>query len=216
MSEAVGVHYDRQRMLDARAASLAAVDAIAGRMTPGMLEDDAQTVVREVLAGMGLARGWHAPYVRFGVNTALTYGQPSAPGTRLGEDDIFFVDIGPVMDRWEGDAGTTFTTGGDPEFNRCAADVRAIWNEVRDAWRAGATGAALYDLAAERTAARGWVLNLDLAGHRIGDFPHKAIHKGTLAAWGERPAPDLWVLEVQIARADGAFGAFHEDMLLDD
>lgn len=216
MSEAVGVNYDRQRMLEARQASLAAVDAIAERMQVGMLEDDAQIVVREVLAAMGLARGWHAPYVRFGANTALTYGQASAPGTRLGGDDIFFVDIGPVMDRWEGDAGTTFTTGDDPEFNRCAGDVRAIWGEVRQAWLQGETGVALYELARERTAARGWALNLDLAGHRIGDFPHKAIHKGTLAAWGERPAPDLWVLEVQIARADGAFGAFHEDMLLED
>lgn len=214
MSEAVGLHYDRMKMLEARDASLEAVEAIAGRIAPGMREADAQTVLRDVLAELGLARGWHGPFVRFGRNTALTYWETSDPNVVLGHDDIFFVDIGPVLDRWEGDAGTTFTTGCDPEMARCAADVRTIWHAAREAWLVGATGPELYDYAARQSAERGWTFALDVAGHRIGDFPHKAVHTGTLAAWGERPAPDLWVLEVQIRREDRAFGAFHEDMLL--
>ena len=31
----------------------------------------------------------------------------------LAEDDIYFVDIGPVWRHWEGDGGDTFTTGGE-------------------------------------------------------------------------------------------------------
>ncbi len=216
MSEGVGVHYDRAKMLEARDASVAAVHAIAARLKPGMTEADAQPVMRETLAELGLARGWHGPFVRFGRNTALSYYATPAPDMVLGEDDIFFVDIGPVMDRWEGDAGATFTTGSNPEMARCAADVRVIWDEVRGAWLGGESGAGLYAFLERASADRGWACNLDVAGHRIGDFPHKAIHTGTLAAWGDRPAPDLWVLEVQIKRADGAFGAFFEDVLLED
>jgi hypothetical protein len=39
-----------------------------------------------------------------------------------GEDDIFFIDIGPTWQEWEGDGGQTFVTGEDSEKARCAAD----------------------------------------------------------------------------------------------
>ena len=38
---------------------------------------------------------------------AFVFRAPSEPGTILQENDIFFVDIGPVWQKWEGDAGNT-------------------------------------------------------------------------------------------------------------
>jgi hypothetical protein len=58
-------------------------------------------------------------------------------------------------------------------------------------------------------------LNLDVGGHRLADFPHPAIHKGTLATTNYTPKTDLWVLEVQIRHPTRPFGAFFEDLLLD-
>jgi hypothetical protein len=37
-----------------------------------------------------------------------------------------------------------------------------------------------------------------------------------LADVGFRPHPNLWVLEIAIAHPDGGFGAFYEDLLLED
>ena len=39
---------------------------------------------------------------------------------------------------------------------------------------------------------------------------------GPLADVSFRPSPNLWVLEIAIAHPDGTFGAFYEDLLLED
>jgi hypothetical protein len=57
---------------------------------------------------------------------------------------------------------------------------------------------------------------MDLSGHRISDFPHAAIYDGPMADVDFKPAPLLWVLEIHIRHPDGGYGAFFEDMLLDD
>jgi hypothetical protein len=43
-------------------------------------------------------------------------------------------------------AGDTFVVGADPEHHRAKAEVRAIWDQVRDQWfTEGITGHELYD-----------------------------------------------------------------------
>ena len=70
--------------------------------------------------------------------------------------------------------------------------------------------------AEEAAAGLGWKLNFDLSGHRLSDFPHSAHYDGGLADVPFRPNPNLWVLEIAIAHPDGTFGAFYEDLLLED
>jgi hypothetical protein len=95
--------------------------------------------------------------------------------------------------------------------------VRQIWDEVRDTWfAAGTTGKELYDHAVEVAADFGWKLNMDLSGHRLSDFPHSAHYDGALAEVAFRPSPNLWVLEIAIAHRERNFGAFYEDLLLED
>ena len=95
--------------------------------------------------------------------------------------------------------------------------MRALWDDVREQWFAhGLTGPALYDYAGARAKELGWELNLDLSGHRLGDFPHEAHYDGSLAEADIRPNPNLWVLEMAIRHPTRPFGAFYEDLLLED
>ena len=215
--EGTGEKFSLDSLLDVRARTRQAVHRIAEQVTPGMAEEEAKAIARETLQNMGMRRGWHHIIVRCGTNTTKDFMERSEPGVVLGENDIFFVDIGPIYGDTEGDAGDTFVLGSDPEHLRAKADVRLIWDQVRDTWFAeGVTGRQLYEHAMEVAASHGWKLNMDLSGHRLSDFPHSAHYDGPLAEVEFRPNPNLWVLEIAIAHPSGAFGAFYEDLLLED
>lgn len=214
--EAVGPRYDAVAMLQARAKTRRVMHDIAAAIRPGMLEERAVELARALLKDAGLLRGWHALHLRFGANTLKPFGAPSEPGVMLQADDLFFLDIGPVWQGCEADAGETFVVGADPEMHRIARDVHTVFDEVAGRWRSeGLTGQALYAHAAGRAQALGWELNLQMNGHRLADFPHAAIHKGPLAEAPFRPSSGLWVLEIQIRHPSRPFGAFYEDLLLD-
>jgi Xaa-Pro aminopeptidase len=215
--EAVGAQFQEGQMFFVRQRTRDAIHEIAARVKPGMVEEDAVEMAKDLLANLGMLKGWHDVYVRFGSNTTKTFGAPSDPGIVLGSDDIFLIDIGPVWKQWEGDGGDTFVTGSDPEMARCARDARTLFHLVRRKWeRESATGKALYDFATEAAAQMGWNLNLDLSGHRLSDFPHAVIYDGPMATLEFTPSKLLWVLEIHIRHPTRAFGAFYEDMLLDD
>jgi Xaa-Pro aminopeptidase len=215
--EKVGAAFATEKMLAVRGITRGAIHEIASRCKPGMVEEDAVEMAKEILAGHGMVQGWHDVYVRFGTNTTKTFGAPSDPGIVLGSDDLFLIDIGPVLDKWEGDGGDTFATGGNPDYAKCAQDARTLFHLVRKKWaKEGATGKVLYDFAAAEAQKMGWELNLDLSGHRISDFPHAAIYEGPMNTVDFTPSPLLWVLEIHIRDPGMRFGAFYEDMLLDD
>jgi methionyl aminopeptidase len=215
--EATGDGYSVEKLLAMRLRTREAVDDIAARIGPGMVEEEARAMARTLLAERGMRRGWHHILVRFGTNTTKDFMEASDRGVVLGADDIFFVDIGPIHDGTEGDAGDTFVVGADPDHLRARSDVRAIWADVRDVWcKERLTGRRLYDHAAATASERGWKLNLDLSGHRLSDYPHSAHYAGPLAEVDIVPSPDLWVLEIAIVHPERPFGAFYEDLLLAD
>ncbi len=215
--EAVGEAFDAARMFEQRDRTREVIGAIAAAVRPGMVEEAAVEMAKGLLAERRMLRGWHDVYVRFGANTTKTFGAPSDPGVVLGESDIFFIDIGPVFEKWEGDGGDTFVVGGDPELVRCAADARALFHAARRRWLAeGLSGQALYAFAVDEARRLGWELNMDLSGHRISDFPHAVIYDGPMADVDFVPSAGLWVLEIHIRHPSRPFGAFFEDMLLDE
>src|SRR6186713_3299302 len=95
-AQATGSQFDAGRMLAARERSWVALREIARRIMPGMTEPQAVALAGEVLADAGMQRIWHPSLIRFGVNTLKTFRERSVPDIRLGERDIFFVDLGPV------------------------------------------------------------------------------------------------------------------------
>lgn len=215
--EGTGEKFSLENLMDVRTRTRKAVHLIAEQIEPGMAEDEAKALARDTLKEMGMRRGWHHIIVRCGPNTTKDFMERSEPGVVLGEEDIFFVDIGPIYGDTEGDAGDTFVFGSHPDHLRAKKEVRQIWDEVREQWfTAGSTGKELYDFATRVTEGYGWNLNMDLSGHRLSEFPHSAHYDGPLADVSFRPSPNLWVLEIAIAHPDGTFGAFYEDLLLED
>jgi methionyl aminopeptidase len=215
--EGTGTAFSLDKFLDVRRRTREAVHAIARQVEVGMVEEDARAMARATLSELGMRRGWHHVIVRFGPNTTKDFMEPSDKGVVLGSDDISFVDIGPVYGDHEGDAGDTFVFGDDPEHHKAKRDAKAIWDIVRERWfTSEQTGRELYDFAVATAADHGWKLNMDLSGHRLSDFPHAAHYDGPMAEVDFRPAPKLWVLEIAIIHPTRTFGAFYEDLLLED
>ncbi|MBU6960873.1 M24 family metallopeptidase [Pseudomonas sp. CVAP len=212
--EAVGLAYSLEGMLHAKRKTWEAIEEMASRIKPGMLESEALQMGLEVLTGLGMDRIWHPTKIRFGENTLKTFKQPSSGDPVLGENDIFFIDLGVVWDRHEGDCGATFTTGNDPEMQACAAAAKTLFDQVHDYWRTHqVAGPELYRYAEEQASVMGWVLNLDIKGHRASDFPHAIYRAGDLGNFDACPNVGLWILEIQLAHPTRPFGAFYEDLL---
>jgi Xaa-Pro aminopeptidase len=215
--EGTGLNYEVAKLLDVRNRTRHAIYEIAAGISPGMVEEDARAMARGVLSSLGMRRGWHHVITRLGPNTTKDFMARSEKGVVLEENDIFFIDIGPIYGDTEGDAGETFVVGDEPEHHQAKYDVRSIWEDVRAHWYStGATGQDLYDFAQAQAEKHGWKLNLDLSGHRLSDFPHSAHYDGPLAEVAFRPNPNLWVLEIAIIHPHRPFGAFYEDLLLED
>jgi Xaa-Pro aminopeptidase len=214
LREAVGSRFDPMRMQHARTQSWVALERIRERMHPGIGEEEARAQALQVFGELGVERLWHPVIIRIGANTLKTYRERSDPTVRLGEDDIYFIDLGLVFDGHEGDVGDTFATGPSAERRACAEAARTLFGEVAQAWRnEGLSGRALYGFASDRAQAMGWRFNHAIKGHRLGDYPH-AVHKaGDLGTLDRAPSPGLWVLEIQIAHPTEPYGAFHEDLL---
>lgn len=214
--EAVGDKFTRHGMLAARALTFDAVHAIAAAMTPGMTERRAHEVAEDILQRMGMERIWHKTIIRFGEGTLETFHEPVGADRVLGDDDIFFVDLGVVWDGHEGDAGDTFVTGADVGMAACAQAARTLWDEVAARWRQdGLTGQALYDFAERRAREAGWTLKHEVKGHRVSDFPHAIYRAGDLGDFDATPASGLWVLEIHLEHPTRPFGAFYEDLLIE-
>ncbi|MDE1915692.1 MAG: aminopeptidase P family protein [Sphingomonadales bacterium] len=212
--EAVGAVWSIEAMRAAQARSWEALHRIAAMVRPGMTEAEATAQGKVILSEMGMELAWHPLLIRFGTNTLKIFSD-TAPGDMvLGQDDIWFVDMGPVFGGHEGDAGATFTTGHDPAKLACARDVKLLFDRVKTIWDGGAvTGEDLYRAAQTEAEALGWVLNLDIQGHRVGDYPHSVHKGGQLGRFDQTPNPGLWILEMQIRHPILPFGGFYEDLL---
>ncbi|GLQ49312.1 M24 family metallopeptidase [Dyella flava] len=212
--EAVGQRFDPARMQHARRKSWAALQGIQARMRPGISEDEARAEAEQVFAELGMERLWHPVIIRIGPNTTKTYRERSIPDVRLGENDIYFIDLGLVFDGHEGDVGDTFTVGQASEQQACAQAARDLFRDVADIWRnESLNGPSLYNYAHERAEAMGWRFNHAIKGHRVSDFPHSVHKGGDLGDFEHKPAEGLWILEIQIAHPTEPFGAFYEDLL---
>jgi Xaa-Pro aminopeptidase len=214
--EQVGPAFSLESMQQARDKSWLALTAIKNALKPGMSEAEGTLLAKDILQQQGADRLWHPVILRFGANTVKRYDEPSDRSILLQENDIFFIDIGPVFDGHEGDVGDTFVLGQDAEKQRCADAARLIFMQVRERWlELQVGGVALYDHARQLCEALGYELNLSIKGHRICDFPHKMYQGGNLGDFDGIPRPGVWVLEIQLRHPQLEIGAFYEDVLLE-
>lgn len=215
VNESVGEQFRNDLLKLARDKSLAVIMEASSRIKAGMTENEARKLVLDIQTKMGAPKSWHPSQIRFGENTLLPFGQVGKENPVLKDNDIYFLDIGPIFDGHEGDVGRPFVVGNDSEMVKCCADVSVIWHEVRDHWmKTNATGKELYQFARNCAEARGWLLMLEEAnGHRIADFPHAARIRGSVEGLEQKPLCDRWILEIQVRHPSKSFGAFYEDLL---
>lgn len=215
-NETVGENFQVDLLQAARDKTLALLNETASLLKPGMRESEARELLAQLQVRRGAEKNWHPPQIRFGESTLNFFGLKSKEDVVLKETDIFFMDIGPIFDGHEGDVGRTFTVGDNPEFKKCAEDVKKLWCKVRDQWsNSGMSGAELYRFAGQEAERLGWKLSLQKAnGHRIADYPHAARFRGSIEGWESHPQSHRWILEMQIRHPEKPFGAFYEDLLI--
>lgn len=203
-----------EKLAAARSKTWDAVQNIAAKMRPGMTESEARRVGQQTLAEMGSRKFWHKCHIRFGKGTALAF-EDEYSDEILREDDIFYIDIGPIWDGIEGDAGATFVIGNNLEYLKCKEDSELVFKKTADAWRnQNLTGAALYKFAEDEAHRLGWILAPSyVRGHRLGEFPHSFYTTATIDTQDFVPAAARWVLEIQLCNKEATFGAFFEDIL---
>ena len=229
--EHIGRHALPAMTTFAREKTWQAVADISQMIRPGMTEKQATQKANAYFAEKGVRKFWHKTHVRFGHSTTLSFDDPYADHVVLKENDIFFIDIGPVFFGHEADCGQTFVLKDNQLFS-VKSEADAAWAEQSDYYKLKLaseklflvvankwknekiSGAELYEFAAIEAEKMGYQLNLQGAsGHRIGDFPHAVFHKGALNQFKQKPQEQRWILEIQLRHPQLNVGAFFEDIL---
>lgn len=180
---------------------------------PGMTETEAKALLEDMLDVSGALKKWHPTKLRMGINTTKSFREESAPYT-LTDDDLFFIDIGPVYYNHEGDYGESFVIGENSKYKNLVEATKKVFESTKEAWKENKmTGSELYCFAEEEAKKYHLKLNTNMYGHRLGDFPHALYCKEKLGDQKFIPAPNLWVLEIHLIDQTLNRGAFFEDIL---
>jgi Xaa-Pro aminopeptidase len=215
--EKTGEAFSLQEFFSTRQKTQEAVREVASKIEPGMSEEDACRMLDVSLQRRGLEKMWHPHKFRIGRDTTKAFKEKSDRTLRLKENDIFFIDIGPVFNGHEGDYGETFVLGDrpDPEYQKIKEASELIFKQTAKVFQnEDLSGEALYRFAEHCAKEQGYILNTHMDGHRLGDFPHTLFYKGGLSEFDDTPAENLWVLEILIRHPERPFGAFFEDVLV--
>jgi Xaa-Pro aminopeptidase len=174
----------------------------------------------------GVTRHWHRRIVRAGPNTLQPF-QERPPDRVIADDDILFLDLGPIFEEWEADFGRTFVLGDDPHKIALRDALPRVWQAGRDHFASNPeiTGAELFDYVVGVARAGGFEWGSHIAGHLIGEFPHKKI-AGRGVQWYVMPGSNKpmrrtdprgrlchWILEIHLIDRPRGFGGFYEQLL---
>jgi len=208
-----GPKFNLTTYLAAREVVIAIVNKTASRMQEGMNFKDGIALIQEISEEYGVSKSWHPPKFRIGADTQKVFREKSDPNIKLKKDDLFFIDVGPVINGHEADYGQTFSIASTPleKLKKAAQEVFLL---TKKEWQSkGLTGEELYVYAQNQSKNFGYILNLDMGGHRLGDFPHGVFYKGDLSGFEKEPVANLWVLEILIKDPNSENGAFFEDII---
>lgn len=216
-----------ENLLKAQARGWEGLRQLQAAIRVGMTEEEARREGERILKELGAKKHWHRVLVRFGANTLKKFNEASDAVEPLREGDVYFLDLGPVFEvdgiEYEADIGETFVVESAspqaPEHQVAKLELveaaRTIFRRVAGIWREESlSGAALYARAKEETEKLGYVLNPEVDGHRVGDFPHQVFFRGGMGEIDFKPSAGVWILEIQIRHPHLPFGAFIEDLLV--
>lgn len=210
-----GDKFSEELLLKGQKLLASCLTQIAQEISPGMNEAQGAEITKRILAENGFGKNWHPPKIRFGANTLKTFADASDPTVILQNDDMFFLDLGPIIQDHECDYGQTFVLGNNPRYLKLRDCSKILFDLVKTKWlNDGLTGNALYEFAHAEAKRFGYEFVIKGAsGHRVGDFPHHVHYRGNLKDIKETVAANRWILEIQIHDKEIQRGAFFEDIL---
>lgn len=219
----------QEELLEAqnKAARLFAAVEESGLIRAGILESELNEAIYKLAHELyGISTYWHKRIVRAGKNTLCPYAE-NPPDLRLREDEILFVDLGPVFEEWEADFGRTYVLGNDPQKLKMREDVGKAFAEGKRYFHEHPelTSAEYYNAIAQMAARYGWEWGGPIAGHLIGHFPHERI-EGDKVTLYIHPKSNLrmrsldengmkrhWILEIHFVDGEREIGGFFEELL---
>ncbi len=193
----------------------------------GKTERQLNTDVFELAKEMfGIEKYWHKRIVRSGPNTLQPYDE-NPPDLVIQQNDILFVDFGPIFEDWEADFGRTYVIGNDPIKYKLRKDIETAWHEAKE-WfhqQTELTGAEYYKYVTDLAHRYGWEYGSHIAGHLIGQFPHERLEPGNFGLYvhpenhNDMFLPDKegkernWILEIHFVDREKQIGGFFEQLL---
>ncbi len=172
---------------------------------------------------------WHKRIVRAGKNTLRPYDD-NPPDLIVQDDDIVFLDFGPIFEDWEADFGRTYVIGNDPVKIKLKNDIEKAWHEIKS-WfdkQTKLTGSEFYKHITETAPRYGWEFGGEIGGHLIGHFPHEKLEKENYGLYIHKDNPNdmflpdrngnkrHWILEIHFVDRVKEIGGFFEQLLTND
>ena len=175
----------------------------------------------------GIKKYWHKRIVRSGVNTLFPYDE-NPKNLLVEEDDILFIDFGPIFEEWEADYGRTYVIGQDPLKQRLVIDIEKAWHNANIFYHSqkDISGKKLYSYCCNLAKEMGWEFGGSIAGHLIGHFPHEKLEKEdktnyihpknliNMNALDRNGNVRHWILEIHFVDRKLKIGGFFEQLLI--
>ena len=188
----------------------------------GNSEDKINKLIFELAFEMfGIKKYWHKRIVRCGKNTLYPYNE-NPENLILKNDDILFLDFGPIFEDWEADFGRTYVVGNDPVKIKLKADIENAWIEGKNYFKnqTEITGAQLYTYCNKLALKYGWEFGGEIAGHIIGQYPHEKLEKedktnyihpenhSNMFGLNNKGEKKHWILEIHFVDKEKEIGGF--------
>ncbi|WCN39789.1 M24 family metallopeptidase [Aneurinibacillus uraniidurans] len=198
-----------------------------GILRGGVTEKQINQEIYELAFQMfGIKKYWHKRIVRAGRNTLYPYRE-NPPDLTVSEEDIIFLDFGPIFEDWEADFGRTYVLGEDPMKIKLRNDLEQAWEEGKAFFQSNPTitGSELFAFACDLAKKYGWEFGSPIAGHLIGEFPHEQIQGDEVENYihPDNPVPMRepdqngqtrdWILEIHFIDRELKIGGFFEQLL---
>ncbi|HEX3821389.1 MAG TPA: M24 family metallopeptidase [Candidatus Sulfotelmatobacter sp.] len=198
-----------------------------GLIRPGVAETEINESLYALAEKMyGISRYWHKRIVRAGRNTLAPYDE-NPPDLIVGDDDVVFLDLGPVFEEWEADFGRTFVVGDDPLKHKLRRDIEDGFAKGKRYFHdhPEITCAELYGYACTLARESGWEYGGPIAGHLIGVFPHEKITGDKITLYVHPQNPNRmktldaqgrkrhWIFEIHFVDRARQIGGFYEELL---
>lgn len=195
---------------------------------PGKTEQELNAEVYKLADELlGIKKYWHKRIVRAGKNTLLPYRE-NPPNLVLQENDILFLDFGPVFENWEADIGRTYVLGNNATMMKLKDEVEKAWHEGKQFFnenKMNLTGADFYDYTKQLAKRYGWEYGNNHCGHLVGNFPHEKILGEDLINYIHpennrlMAEPDIngkerfWIYEIHFTNPEMQIGGFFEQLV---